>query len=452
MTALPNSLAARDIEYYFHPVTNARRHEQVGPMIISKGKGVYVYDDMGKEYIEAMAGLWSVAVGFGEDRLVQAATRQMSELPFYHSFSHKSHPTAIALAERMVKMSPGNMGKAHFVNSGSEANDTVVKMIWFYNNARGKPEKKKIISRIKAYHGITMMSASLTGLPNNHRDFDLPFPQIKHVSCPHHYRFAEAGESEEDFATRLAKEFEDKILAEGPETVAAFIGEPVMGAGGVFIPPRTYWTKMQEVCRKYDILIVVDEVINGFGRTGNVWGSDTYGIKPDFMICSNQITSSYVPLASITFTNEIYNVIADNTAKIGTFAHGFTTAGHPLAMAVAMENLDIIEERNLMGRVNELSPHFLERLHSFKDHPLVGETRGVGLIGAIELVADKKTKAGFEKPGATGLKLAELGHEEGVIFRPIGDILAFCPPLIITDKQIDDIFDGFGRALDRLTV
>jgi len=451
MTALPNSLAARDIEYYFHPVTNARRHEQVGPMIIAKGKGVYVYDDMGKEYIEAMAGLWSVAVGFGEERLVKAATKQMSELPFYHSFSHKSHPTAIALAERMVKMSPGNMGKAHFVNSGSEANDTVVKMIWFYNNARGKPEKKKIISRIKAYHGITMMSASLTGLPNNHRDFDLPFPQIKHVSCPHHYRFAEAGETEEDFATRLAKEFEDRILAEGPETVAAFIGEPVMGAGGVFIPPRTYWPKMQEVCRKYDILIVADEVINGFGRTGNTWGCDTFGLTPDIMICSKQITSSYVPLASITFTNEIYNVIADNTAKIGTFAHGFTTSGHPLAMAVAMENLDIIEERNLMGRVNELSPQFLKRLHSFKDHPLVGETRGVGLIGAIELVADKKTKAGFEKPGATGLKLAEIGHEEGVIFRPIGDILAFCPPLIISEQQIDDIFDRFGRALERLT-
>jgi len=451
MTALPNSLAASDIEYYFHPVTNARRHEQVGPMIIAKGKGVYVYDDMGKEYIEAMAGLWSVAVGFGEERLVKAATKQMSELPFYHSFSHKSHPTAIALAERMVKMSPGNMGKAHFVNSGSEANDTVVKMIWFYNNARGKPEKKKIISRIKAYHGITMMSASLTGLPNNHRDFDLPFPQIKHVSCPHHYRFAEAGETEEDFATRLAKEFEDRILAEGPETVAAFIGEPVMGAGGVFIPPRTYWPKMQDVCRKYDILIVADEVINGFGRTGNTWGCDTYGLTPDIMICSKQITSSYVPLASITFTNEIYNVIADNTAKIGTFAHGFTTSGHPLAMAVAMENLDIIEERNLMGRVNELSPQFLKRLHSFKDHPLVGETRGVGLIGAIELVADKKTKAGFEKPGATGLKLAEIGHEEGVIFRPIGDILAFCPPLIISEQQIDDIFDRFGRALERLT-
>lgn len=452
MTALPNSAQARDIEFYFHPVTNARRHEQVGPMIISKGKGMYVYDDSGKEYIEAMGGLWSVAVGFGEERLVKAATKQMSELPFYHSFSHKSHPMAIALAERMVKMSPGKMGKAHFVNSGSEANDTVVKMIWFYNNARGKPEKKKIISRVKAYHGITMMSASLTGLPNNHRDFDLPFPQIKHVTCAHHYRFAEPGESEEEFSSRLAKELEDRILAEGPDTVAAFIGEPVMGAGGVFVPPKTYWDKIQAVCRKYDVLIVADEVICGFGRTGNIWGCDTYKITPDVMVCSKQITSSYVPLASITFTNEIYNVIADNTAKIGTFAHGFTTAGHPLAMAVAMENLDILEERNLMGRVKDLSPQFLKRLHAFKDHPLIGETRGVGLIGAVELVSDKKTKAGFEKPGATGMKLAELGHEEGVIFRAIGDIIAFCPPLIVTEQQIDEIFDRFGRALNRLTV
>lgn len=452
MTALPNSAAARDIEFYFHPVTNARRHEQVGPMIISKGKGIHVYDDAGKEYIEAMAGLWSVAVGFGEERLVKAATRQMSELPFYHSFSHKSHPQAIDLAERLVKMAPGKMGKCHFTNSGSEANDTAVKLVWFYNNARGKPEKKKIISRIKAYHGITLMSASLTGLPNNHRDFDLPFPQIKHVGCPHHYRFAEPNETEEAFATRLAKELEDRILSEGPETVAAFIGEPVMGAGGVFIPPRTYWEKIQAVCRKYDVLIIVDEVINGFGRTGNTWGSDTYGIIPDMMICSKQITSSYVPLAALLFTDEIYQVVADNTAKIGTFAHGFTTAGHPLAMAVAMENLNIIEERNLMGRVNELSPAFLKRLHSFGSHPLVGETRGVGLIGALELVSDKTTKAGFEKPGATGLKLAELGHEEGIIFRAIGDIIAFCPPLIISEAQIDDLFNRFERALMRLTV
>ena len=423
----------------------------VGPMIITHGKGVHVYDDQGKDYIEAMAGLWSVAVGFGEERLVKAAAKQLGELPFYHSFSHKSHPQAIALAERMVKMSPGKMGKAHFVNSGSEANDTVVKMIWYYNNALGRPQKKKIISRIKGYHGITLVSASLTGLPNNHRDFDVPFPQFKHVSCPHHWRFAEEGESEEDYATRLAKELEDRILAEGPETVAAFYGEPVMGAGGVFIPPKTYWPKIEAVCRKYDLLIVSDEVINGFGRTGNTWGSETYGFTPDIMVCSKQITSSYVPLASITFTNEIYNVIADNTAKIGVFGHGFTTSGHPLAMAVAMENLDIIEERGLMQRVRDLSPQFLSHIHRFKDHPLVGETRGVGLIGAIELVADKKTKAAFEKPGATGLKLAELGHEEGVIFRAIGDIIAFCPPLIISETELDAIFDRFGRALDRLT-
>ena len=451
MTANPNSLAARDIEYYFHPVTNARRHEQVGPMIITHGKGVHVYDDQGKDYIEAMAGLWSVAVGFGEERLVKAAAKQLSELPFYHSFSHKSHPQAIALAERMVKMSPGKMGKAHFVNSGSEANDTVVKMIWYYNNALGRPQKKKIISRLKGYHGITLVSASLTGLPNNHRDFDVPFPQFKHVSCPHHWRFAEAGESEEDYATRLAKELEDRILAEGPETVAAFYGEPVMGAGGVFIPPKTYWPKIEAVCRKYDLLIVADEVINGFGRTGNTWGSETYGFTPDIMVCSKQITSSYVPLASITFTNEIYNVIADNTAKIGVFGHGFTTSGHPLAMAVAMENLDIIEERGLTQRVRDLSPQFLSHIHRFKDHPLVGETRGVGLIGAIELVADKKTKGAFEKPGATGLKLAEFAHEEGLIIRAIGDIIAFCPPLIISETEIDAIFDRFGRALDRVT-
>lgn len=450
MTANPNSLAARDIEYYFHPVTNARRHEQIGPMIITHGKGIHVYDDGGKEYIEAMAGLWSVAVGFGEERLVKAAAKQLSELPYYHSFSHKSHPQAIALAERLVKMAPGKMGKAHFTNSGSEANDTIVKMVWYYNNALGRPNKKKIISRIKAYHGITLVSASLTGLPNNHRDFDVPFPQFKHVGCAHHWRYAEPGESEEDFATRLAKELEDKILAEGPDTVAAFIGEPVMGAGGVFVPPRTYWQKIQAVCRKYDVLVITDEVINGFGRTGTTWGSTTYGIEPDIMVCSKQITSSYVPLAAILFTNEIYNVIADNTAKIGVFGHGFTTAGHPLAMAVANENLDILEERGLMQRVPQLSPRFLEHIHGFKDHPLVGETRGVGLIGAMELVADKKTKAAFEKPGATGLKLAELCHEEGLIIRAIGDIIAFCPPLIITEKQIDDVFDRFGRAMARL--
>ncbi|WP_158818511.1 aspartate aminotransferase family protein [Methylocapsa sp. S129] len=450
MTAHPNSIAARDIAYYFHPATNARRHETVGPMVIERGQGVHVYDDQGKEYIEGLAGLWSVAVGFGEERLAKAAAAQMRKLPYYHSFSHKSHPSAIALAERLVRMAPGNMSKAHFTSSGSEANDLAIKMIWYYNNALGRPEKKKIISRQRAYHGVSIASASLTGLPAFQRDFDLPLPMIHHVSCPSYWRFGAAGESEEAFASRLAKELEDKILAEGPETVAAFFGEPVMGAGGVITPPRTYWEKIQAVCRRHDILIVADEVITGFGRTGKMFGSETYDITPDILVVSKALTSSYMPLSALVFNDKIYQVLADNSAKIGVFAHGFTASGHPVATAVALENLDIIEERDLVGNAARLAPQFQARLKEFAGHPYVGEVRGIGLIGALELVADKTTKAGFEKPGAVGAKVAELAQEEGLIIRAIGDIIAFCPPLVITAEEVGELFDRFSRALARL--
>jgi 4-aminobutyrate--pyruvate transaminase len=449
MTDRPNSLAARDIAYYFHPATNARKHEQVGPMIIERGEGVRVYDDQGKEYIEGLAGLWSVAVGFGEQRLVKAAADQMAKLPFYHSFSHKSHPAAIKLAERLVKLAPG-MSKAHFTSSGSEANDLVVKMIWYYNNALGRPQKKKILARQKGYHGVTIVSGSLTGMPNFHRDFDLPLPFVRHLSCPNFWRFGLPGEDEEAFATRLADELDKMILAEGPDTVAAFIGEPVMGAGGVMPPPRTYWEKIQAVCQKHDVLIVADEVITGFGRTGEWFGSQTYGIEPDFMVVSKAITSSYFPLTAIMFTDKIYQTLADNSAKIGVFAHGFTASGHPVGTAVALENLDIIEEKDLVGAVRRHSPHFLERLKAFEEHPLVGEARGVGLIGALEFVSAKATTAPFEPPGSCGAKIAELCHEEGLIIRAIGDVIAFCPPLIISPSDIDQMFDRFGRALKRL--
>jgi len=450
VTAHPNSPAARDIAYYFHPATNARRHETVGPMIIERGQGVYVYDDQGKQYIEGLAGLWSVAVGFGEERLAEAAAAQMRKLPFYHSFSHKSHPAAIALAERLVRMAPGAMSKAHFTSSGSEANDFAIKMIWYYNNALGRPQKKKIIARQRAYHGVTIASASLTGLPAFQRDFDLPLPMMLHVSCPHYWRFAAPGESEGDFAGRLAAELEDRIIAEGPETVAAFFGEPVMGAGGVIPPPRTYWEKIQAVCRRHEVLIVADEVITGFGRTGRMFASQTYDITPDILIVSKALTSSYLPLSALVFTDAIYQVLADNSAKIGVFAHGFTASGHPVATAVAMENLDIIEERGLVEHAAGLSPHFQARLQGFTSHPYVGEARGVGLIGALEFVADKSTKAAFAKPGAVGARLAELAHEEGLIIRAIGDIVAFCPPLIIERSEIDEMFERFGRALARL--
>jgi 4-aminobutyrate--pyruvate transaminase len=448
MNVRPNSLAATDIAYYFHPATNARRHEKVGPMMIERGEGVRVYDDQGKEYIEGLAGLWSVAVGFGEPRLVKAAAEQMAKLPFYHSFSHKSHPAAVRLAERLVNLAPG-MAKAHFTSSGSEANDLTVKMIWYYNNALGRPQKKKILSRVKAYHGVSIVSGSLTGMPNFHRDFDLPLPFVKHLTCPNHWRFGKPGETEEAFATRLAEELEQTILAEGPETVAAFIGEPVMGAGGVMPPPATYWEKMQAVCRKYDVLVVADEVITGFGRTGNWFGCQTYNIEPDIMVLSKAITSSYFPLTAILMNDKFYQVIADNSAKIGVFAHGFTASGHPVGTALALENLDIIEEKDLVGQARRLAPQFQERLRAFASHPNVGEARGVGLIGALEMVADKASKAAFDPPGSFGMKIAELCHEEGLIIRAIGDVIAFCPPLVISSADIDEMFARFTRALKR---
>jgi 4-aminobutyrate--pyruvate transaminase len=452
MTVHPNSVAARDIAYYFHPATNARRHEAIGPMVIERGEGVRVYDDQGKDYIEGLAGLWSVAVGFGEERLAKTAYEQMRKLPYYHSFSHKSNPAAIALAERLVRMAPGNLAKAHFTSSGSEANDFVIKLIWYYNNALGRTQKKKIISRQRAYHGVSIASASLTGLPAFQRDFDLPLGFARHVSCPHFWRGAKPGESEEDFATRLAAEIEETILSEGPETVAAFFGEPVMGAGGVIPPPATYWEKVQTVCRRHDVLVVADEVITGFGRTGRVFGSDYYNIAPDVLVVSKALTSSYMPLSAVVFSDKIYQAVADNSAKIGVFAHGFTASGHPVATAVALENLDIIEEKGLVANAAALSPHFLSKLKQFAGHPYVGEARGVGLIGALELVADKASKAAFAQPGSVGGKLAELCHEEGLIIRAIGEIIAFCPPLIITSNEIDEMFARFGRALDRLAL
>ena len=365
--AAPNSAAARDVSYLLHPYANIREHEKTGPLVIERGQGVYVYDDQGKEYIEGLAGLWSVAVGFGEERLVRAATEQLKKLPFYHIFAHKSHPPAIDLAERLVAMTPARLRHVSFANSGSKANDTVVKLVWYYNNARERPEKKKIIARQKAYHGITVASGSLTGLPNNHRSFDLPLPGFFHVSCPHHYRCANPGESEEAFATRLAAELEEVILRQDPATVAAFIDEPVMAAGGVIVPPANYWIKMQQVCRKHDVLVIADEVITGFGRLGQPFGSNVFNIDPDIMVLSKQITSSYQPLSAVLFSDDIYQPVADETARIGTFGHGFTASGHPVATAVALENLKIIEERKLVENARAMGALLHELLQECGD-------------------------------------------------------------------------------------
>ncbi|MCH8001252.1 MAG: aspartate aminotransferase family protein [Proteobacteria bacterium] len=448
MIERPNSAAAMDIASHLHPYTNARKHETEGPMVITEGKGIFVYDDQGKEYIEGLAGLWYAALGFSEERLAQAAAEQLRRLPCYHSFAHKSPLPTIELAAKLLEIAPVPMSKAFFANSGSEANDTMIKMVWYYNNALGRPEKKKIISRIKAYHGVTVATASLTGLPYNHRDFDLPIANMLHTSCPHHYRFGQPGESEEDFATRCADELEQLILDEGPETIAAFIGEPVMGAGGVIMPPRTYWDKIQAVLRKYDVLLVADEVICGFGRTGNMFGCQTFNIKPDIITMAKALSSGYLPISAVLISDPVYQTIADNTAKIGTFGHGFTYSGHPVPAAVALETLKIYEERDIVGHVRQVGPRLQEGLRRYADHPMVGEVRGVGLIAGVELVADRASKATFDPPGRVGGYFAERAQAHGLIIRNLMDVIALCPPLIITEDQIDSLVERFARALD----
>ncbi|PSJ51789.1 aspartate aminotransferase family protein [Pseudaminobacter soli (ex Li et al. 2025)] len=448
MDAQPNSPEARDILYHLHAYTNARKHQETGPMIIEKGEGIYVEDSNGKRYIEAMAGLWSVGVGFSEQRLVDAAMRQMSKLPFYHNFGHKGHSPLIDLAEKLVKMAPVPMSKAFFTNSGSEANDTAMKMIWYRSNALGQPQRKKIISRKRGYHGVTIASASLTGLPNNQISFDLPIANVLHTSSPHYWREALPGESEEQFSTRLANELEQMILAEGPETIAAFFGEPVMGAGGVVVPPAGYWEKIQAVLNKYGILLVADEVICGFGRTGEMFGSQTFGMKPDIMVMSKQISSSYLPISALLINDRVFEPLADESNRIGTFGHGFTGGGHPVAAAVALENLNIIEERDLVSNAREVGAHMQKRLRELASHELVGEVRGIGLIAAVELVADKATKAPWGQPGALGGLANGLLQQNGVISRNMGDALAFCPPLIITKEQVDTLVDALKVSLD----
>ena len=445
----PDSLARADITNELHPYADARLHERIGPVVIDRGEGIYVYDTTGKEYIEGMAGLWSVAVGFNEPRLVQAAAAQMAKLPYYHMFGHKSHEPVIRLAEKLVAMTPPQLTRVFFTNSGSEAVDTTVKMVWYANNALGRPKKKKFLARQKAYHGITVASGSLTGLPGNHRDFDLPAIPVRHLTCPHFYRFGAAGETEAQFTARLLSEAESVILAEGPETVAAFIGEPLMGAGGVMPPPQGYWQGIEALCRKYDILLVADEVINGFGRLGSSFGAVHYGFKPDLMVVSKQITSSYAPLAAVLFTEAVYGAIADNSAKIGTFGHGFTTSGHPLAMAVALENLKIIEERDLMGQAARVGAFMQKELRKLASHPLVGEVRGEGLIAGLELVEDKSSKRSFDPQLKVGLKAFTLAQRNGLVVRAIGDTIALCPPLIITEAQVQEVIARLKTTLDQ---
>jgi 4-aminobutyrate--pyruvate transaminase len=445
-----SNFSNRDVEALLHPTTNLAAHRTQGPLVLERGEGVYVYDASGKRYIEGLAGLWCTGLGYGNAELVEAAREQMSRLSFSHLFGGRSHEPAIALAEKIKAIAPCPTSKVFFTSSGSEANDTQVKLAWYYNNARGQPKRKKIIGRIRGYHGTTVASASLSGLPIFHADFDLPMARVLHTDCPHYGKLAEPGESEEEYSTRLARNLEELIEREGPETIATFIAEPVMGAGGVLIPPKTYFEKVQAVLSRHGIAFIADEVICGFGRTGTWWGSETYGIAPDSVSMAKAVTSAYVPMGALTVPEQVYQALVEASTKHGVMAHGFTYSGHPLACAVALKTIEIYERINIVAHVQRVAPIFGLRLKALADHPLVGEARGVGLIGALELMRDKKANQTFDGKLGVGAKATRFAEEEGLICRAVaGDSVALCPPLIIDGAEINAMFDSLGRALDK---
>ena len=446
---MTESLAERDKRFSLHPYTHLANHADTGPFLIERGDGIHVIDDAGRRYIEGVSGLWCTSLGFSEKRLVDAAARQLNEMPYTHLFTHRANVPAIELAEKLVSIAPEGIERAFFVNSGSEAVDTAIKFAWYYWNAKGRPTKKRFIARRRAYHGVTVAAGSLTGLAYARDGFDLPAIPVTHVTPPHAYREARENETDEDFATRLAREIEDEILEAGAENVAAFIAEPVMGAGGVLIPPAGYFEKVQAVLDRHEVLMIADEVICGFCRTGSMWGSQTYGIRPDIVTSAKQLSSAYQPIGAVLVTGDLYDAFVEHSSALGTFGTGFTYGGHPVACAVALETLRIYEDDDVLGHVNAVSPRFAERVQALQNHALVGHARSVGLIGAIELVADKGSKAPFPADEKIALKVFAAAKEHGLIVRAVpGDAIAFCPPLIVDEDGIDAMFDAVGEALE----
>ena len=449
MNVMPNSAAARDVAYYIHPQTNLRRHQEIGPVVVRKGDGVYVEDENGNRYMETVAGLWCAALGFSaNERIARVAYEQMRKLGYYHTYRHTANESSIDLAEKLVGMAPVPMSKVLFQCSGSEANDTAVKLAWYYQAAMGRPKKIKIIGRDRGYHGSTIAAVSVSGKPDMHTDFPLPLPMMRHTEYPHYYRRHENGEGEEDFATRMAQALETLILAEGPDTVAAFFAEPVMAAGGAIIPPRTYFAKIQAVLKKYDVLFVADEVVCGFGRTGNWWGSQTFDLEPDMITCAKALSAAYQPISALMVNEKIHQAMLAQSDKLGAFAHGYTHAGHPVTTAVALEVIRIYEEMDVIGHVQKVGGRMIAGLETLADHPLVGDVRGIGILAGMELMADKATRTPFE-PGIAGPTVDRIGRDNGLILRVIGDRLAFAPPLIMTEENVDDMIERLGRTLDQ---
>ena len=447
-----NSVQARDVASLVHPQTNLAQHLEIGPHVISSGSGIMVTDDAGQTFIDSAAGLWCASLGYNSERLAKVAYDQMCKMGYYHLYRHTTNENSVDLAEKLLAIAPaaygGKMSKVFFQCSGSEANDTAIKLVWYYHAAIGKPEKRKIIGRKMGYHGSTTAAISASGKADMHADFGLPLAGFLHTEYPHYYRNHLDGETEESFSQRMADALETLILAEGPDTVGAFIAEPVMGAGGGLVPPRGYWGKMQAVIRKYDLLFIADEVICGFGRTGNMWGSQTYDLRPDMISSAKALSAGMQPISATILNERIFEAMVDQSRKLGNFAHGFTYAGHPVTTAVALETLRIYDEMDMVGHVQRVGPHMQAVLGRFIDHPLIGDVRGVGLLTGMEMMADKATRTAFDPARGVGRIVDGHARKHGLITRFIGDRIAFSPPLIVTEPEIDEIAKRLKHALD----
>ena len=448
MTYIPNSLEARDIASLVHMQTNLRRHQQEGPLVIARGQGCRIVDDSGRDYIEAVAGLWCASLGFASERLAQVAYDQMRKLGYYHLYRHRSNEPAIELAETLLRIAPVPMARVVFQCSGSEANDTAIKLAWYYWHALGQPQRTKIIARSMGYHGNTCAAVSLSGKPDMHAGFGLPFAPFKHTEFPHYYRRHEPGETEVEFSTRMAAALESLIEKEGPDTIAAFFAEPVMGAGGAIVPPETYFEKVQAVLRKYDILFVADEVICGFARTGKMWGSQTYGIRPDMVTSAKALSAAMQPISAVLINQRIHEAMLAQSDKYGNFAHGFTYAGHPVTAAVALEVQKIYAEIDIVARAKRLGPVLQAELGRLREHPIVGDVRGEGLILGMELMRDGEKRIPFDSALNVGARMDTASKRHGLILRVVGDRLVFAPPLVIEAEEIEEISERLERALD----
>jgi len=437
---------SRDMTWHLHGQSYVSMSERTAPMVIVRGEGVHVWDETGRKYLDAMSGVGNATLGYSETRLIEAASRQLRRLPFQHTFGNRTTEKTAELAERLVQLAPSPMAKAFFACSGSEANDSAIMLAWYYWRALGQPARRKILSHRRAYHGSTVATASLTDYSNLQQPFSAPLPGFVHVRCPDHYREGQPGESEYAFSERLAAELEETITREGPETVAAFFIEPVMGLGGILVPPAGYAEKIQSVLRRHGILVVADEVVSGFGRTGNFWGCESVGLQPDMLVCSKGLTAGYMPMSALMLSEEVCDALRHNPSI--PFGHGFTQSGNPVSAAVALETLDIYEERGLVAQARSMGERLAVGLRALGSHPLVGDVRGTGTMWAVELVADKRTRAPFDPAWGIGFLAVQFAQSQGVLVRMVGDCLVTLPPLITGTAEVERIIETLGSAID----